>query len=93
MATSAAGHAADLAEVTAVATSLVAAWAVAEVLEALAVVEADNSTSPMFVPSAKIFLAKVELTLNLQLPFNVGWQDLKDLFRQAGMSSPNDLSN
>jgi hypothetical protein len=28
----------------------------------------------------------VELLLNnSQLPFNVGWQDLKDLFRQAGM--------
>lgn len=27
------------------------------------------------------------LTLR-QLPFNVGWQDLKDLFRQAGKLSP-----
>lgn len=27
------------------------------------------------------------LTWILQLPFNVGWQDLKDLFRQAGMFS------
>jgi RNA recognition motif-containing protein len=25
------------------------------------------------------------LTLERQLPYNVGWQDLKDLFRQAGM--------
>lgn len=24
------------------------------------------------------------LTRSTQLPFNVGWQDLKDLFRQAG---------
>lgn len=24
----------------------------------------------------------------LQLPFNIGWQDLKDLFRGAGKSEP-----
>jgi hypothetical protein len=47
----------------------------------------DNSTSRTFVPhhivsdSYNLF---VTLT-HLQLPFSVGWQDLKDLFRQAGM--------
>jgi hypothetical protein len=29
----------------------------------------------------------VVLTKPQQLPFNVGWQDLKDLFRQAGKQS------
>jgi hypothetical protein len=82
---------ADLAEeaagsvvATALAT-LAAVWALA-VLAVQEVVAVDNSMSPMSVPHAPdSFGEKNMLTWNLQLPFNVGWQDLKDLFRQACM--------
>lgn len=57
----------------------VVAWA--EAL-AWAVVHA-RSSCPTFVPSSLDFDS---LTDPLQLPFQVGWQDLKDLFRQAGRS-------
>lgn len=41
-----------------------------------------SSTSPTFVMTS---LTTENLTdSKLQLPFGVGWQDLKDLFRQAG---------
>lgn len=54
----------------------------------VAAAEAVNSTCPMFVASLLCVLCLWEslLTLSQQLPFNVGWQDLKDLFRGAGMS-------
>jgi hypothetical protein len=55
---------------------------------AAAAPEAVNSTSPMFVaslPCVRILWESL-LTSSQQLPFNVGWQDLKDLFRSAGMS-------
>ncbi len=58
------------------------------VLAEVAAAVAARSTSPTFVTS---LLALCPPAGNLrcinqaqQLPFNVGWQDLKDLFRQAG---------
>lgn len=43
----------------------------------------DRSMSPTFVPL--LSLLKLELNSS-QLPYNVGWQDLKDLFRQAAVT-------
>lgn len=49
------------------------------------VVVADSYTSPMFVPSIRFPLDSRYGNIDIsQLPFNVGWQDLKDLFRGAG---------
>ena len=46
-----------------------------------------KSSSPTFValrPSHREFRVESLLTAEYQLPYTVGWQDLKDLFRQAG---------
>lgn len=43
-------------------------------------------TSQTFVLTLKIYASSFGLeilTMTFQLPFNIGWQDLKDLFRQA----------
>lgn len=72
--------------VAAVATTATAAWEVV-VVEVAEVAVAVNSTFPMSVPPVSPILSEElnMLTINSQLPFNVGWQDLKDLFRGAGM--------
>ena len=59
-------------------------WVVVE--EAMAV----KSTLKTFVPFEIYIHSHTSswtdpLTLSYQLPYTVGWQDLKDLFRQAGM--------
>lgn len=59
----------------AVVEATVAQWAAAWEAEL-------SSTSPMFVTIP--FCYDKLLTTVLQLPFQVGWQDLKDLFRQYG---------
>lgn len=68
------------------ATWVVAAWEVVVWVVVWEVVLV-SSTSPMFVNPC--FHADSTRALGVdifQLPFNVGWQDLKDLFRQAGLS-------
>jgi cell division protein FtsW (lipid II flippase) len=63
---------------------------------AAAAVVAVRSTSPTFVTPLLAHLLSmnraVVLTKPQQLPFNVGWQDLKDLFRQAGKQSRPNIS-
>ena len=59
-----------------------AGWVVAWVVvwEAVAVVRSTSQTlDPIPTPLVCYLLTA------LQLPYTVGWQDLKDLFRQAGM--------
>jgi cell division protein FtsW (lipid II flippase) len=80
----------------AVLTAVAAASTLPWLPAAAVVVVAVRSTSPTFVTS---FLAHplsmnraVVLTKPQQLPFNVGWQDLKDLFRQAGKQSRPNIS-
>jgi hypothetical protein len=59
--------------------------AVVVVVEVVEVVLLDSSTSPTFVtPILFRYSLDVQVVNTRQLPFNVGWQDLKDLFRQAG---------
>lgn len=75
------GLAADtVAEV--VATEAAATEAVWAEVQAAPVVPA-RSSYPTFVTS---LLKTRDPADSLQLPFQVGWQDLKDLFRQAGTS-------
>lgn len=78
--------AADTTEGTEPAADTAAAVATAEVweVEAWAWGEAADvkSSSPTFVYISPVAIDL--LTRDLQLPFQVGWQDLKDLFRQAG---------
>jgi hypothetical protein len=62
---------------------LEAVWYKAVVLVAVAV----KSTSLTFVTSNPFFcrlVVSIYVNSNFQLPYTVGWQDLKDLFRQAG---------
>lgn len=46
-----------------------------------------RSTSPTFVPSLQRRIEGEGDIDQMQLPYTVGWQDLKDLFRQAGKYS------
>ena len=66
---------------------LVPPWAVASAAAAV------KSTFPTFVPSFHSAPPgrMTKLTMLLQLPYTVGWQDLKDLFRQAGEYLPLEL--
>lgn len=65
-------------EAAAMLEELAAAWGcMAEV------VEDDRSSSPTFVHRFRLCAWHTDCA---QLPFQVGWQDLKDLFRQAGES-------
>ena len=83
----------------AVADSLVVTVAVEDTAEvvvwackvaAAAAVAAVRSLSPMFVTCQPLVKSRADTPL--QLPYQVGWQDLKDLFRQAGKLSHFNLS-
>ena len=54
-----------------------------------------KSTFPTFVTSFHCAPPppgrRTKLTMLIQLPYTVGWQDLKDLFRQAGEYLPLEL--
>jgi len=70
---------------TAVGPASALPWAVVWAVPAVA---AGKSTSPTFVPSLQRRIEGEGDIDQMQLPYTVGWQDLKDLFRQAGKYSP-----
>lgn len=57
--------------------------AMAALVDLVALVGA-KSLSIMFVFSDALLICLVLVDSSSQLPYTVGWQDLKDLFRQAG---------
>lgn len=70
--------------VVVMAAATAAAWAVAWGYKVVVEVET-RSSCPTFVLTS---LHTLNNTDTRQLPFQVGWQDLKDLFRQAGKFEP-----